>query len=421
MRILLLTVYFPPDTGSASHLFFELGLELVKNGHQVSVITSMPGYHAHGSLDRYRRKLWVRERTDGMDVLRVATLKMPRRLMVGRALWQFSSAMAFFIAERVFTSIDLVLVYSPPLPLGLTAWAIRKVRGTPFVINVQDLFPQSLIDLGLLKNRFAIWIFEALERFLYLKADAITVHSSGNREHVLRKMAKARSDGQRLEGKVQVIPNWVDTGFIRPGELHNQFRVEYGLSDSFVVSFAGVLGYSQDLDVVLEAAKRIENRNPNPNITWLIVGDGVEKPRLERKASEMGLSSVRFLPMQPRERYPLVLQASDVCLATLRSQVKTPVVPSKILSIMAAGRPVIAAMNLDGDAPKLISEARCGLCVPPEDPDALAEAVLLLYRDYRLREELGLNGRLYAEEHLSLQVCAKRYEALFKEVLNSRF
>jgi len=410
MKVLLLTAYFPPDTGSAAHLFYELGTALVERGHRVTVLTNMPGYHAQGPLDRYKGKRWIREEINGMEVMRTACLRFPRRFMIGRALWHFSGALAFLLAGLGLPKHDVALVYSPPLPLGLTAWGLRRLRGIPFVLNVQDLFPQSIIDLGLLRNRWIIWAFEQVERFVYARATHITVHSPGNRDHVVAK-------GTEPE-RVSIIPNWVDTRFIQPGPRTNSFRREHGLDDAFVVSFAGVLGYSQDLDVVLEAARLTQSATPNPQsaILFLIVGDGVEKPRLEAKAQQMGLCNVRFLPMQPRERYPAVLQASDVCLATLHSQVHTPVVPSKILSIMAAGRPVIAALNLDGDAPKLIAAAHCGLCVPPEDPQALADAVLRLYRDPSLRQELGRNGRRYAEEHLSLETCVARYEELLRRV-----
>jgi glycosyltransferase involved in cell wall biosynthesis len=417
MRILLLTAYFPPDTGSAAHLFYELGAELVRRGHQVTVITSMPGYHALGPLERYKGKRWLREKVEGMEVARVATPRMPRRLMVGRALWQFGGAVAFLAAGLCVSRHDVAMVYSPPLPLGLTALALRRLRSTPFVLNVQDLFPQSIVDLGLLRNRWLIRAFEAMERFLYAQADAITVHSEGNRRHV---QGKSEPGSAR---KVRVIPNWVDTEFIRPGERMNGFRQDHRLGDAFVVSFAGVLGYSQDLDVVLEAARILrssdaqnQGRKREGRILFLIVGDGVEKARLQAKAREMALDNVRFLPMQPWNRYPAVLQASDVCLATLHAEVRTPVVPSKILSIMAAGRPVVAAMNLDGDGPQLITDARCGLCVPPEDPQALAEAILQLYYNASLRDEFGRNGRRYAEEHLSLDRCAAQYEALLQQV-----
>ncbi|MGB9553635.1 MAG: glycosyltransferase family 4 protein, partial [bacterium] len=260
MNILLLTAYFPPDTGSASHLFYELGIALVERGHAVTVITGMPGYHALGPMERYKGKRWIREKVNGMDVVRVATPQLPRHLMVGRALWQFGAAAAFFLADLRAPRHDIAMVYSPPLPLGLTAWGLKRLRGIPFVLNVQDLFPQSIVDLGLLKNRWLIRVLEAMERFLYARADAITVHSEGNRQHVAGKMESGKGE------KVKVIPNWVDTDFIRPGERMNGFREEHGLDDAFVVSFAGVLGYSQDLDVVLEAARILKDGNPKSEI-----------------------------------------------------------------------------------------------------------------------------------------------------------
>jgi glycosyltransferase involved in cell wall biosynthesis len=427
MNILLLTAYFPPDTGSAAHFFYELGTALVERGHQVTVTTGMPGYHAQGSLERYKGKKWIMEKVEGMEVVRAATPQLPRHLMVGRALWQFSGAVAFFLASLRLAPHTVAMVYSPPLPLGLTAWGLRRLKGTPFILNVQDLFPQSIIDLGLLKNSWLIRLFEAMERFVYRQADAITVHSEGNRQHVTEKCRKGEGgEGERRRGigiKVEVIPNWVDTDFIRPGERMNGFRQEHGLADSFVISFAGVLGYSQDLDVVLEAA-RLVNHQPSSfarqPVTWLIMGDGVERTRLEEKVRSMRLCNVRFLPMQPREKYPELLSASDVCLVTLHEEVKTPVVPSKILSIMAAARPIVAAMDLEGDAPKLIAEAGCGICVPPGDARALAEAIMKLYLNRSLCQELGRNGRRYAEEHLSLETAVRKYEELFSNIIERR-
>ncbi|MBU1751889.1 MAG: glycosyltransferase family 4 protein, partial [Chloroflexi bacterium] len=174
------------------------------------------------------------------------------------------------------------------------------------------------------------------------------------------------------------MPNSVDTNWLRPGPRHNALRQELGLGDCFVVSFAGVMGHSQDLDVVLDAANVLRDHD---DIHFLLVGDGVEKECLVRKGEELGLRHVTWLPMQPRDRYPAVLQASDVGLVTLRSAVKTPVVPSKIPSLMAAGRPVVTALDLQGDAPRLIADAQAGLCLEPEQPQALADAILSLYRD----------------------------------------
>jgi len=405
MHILLLTAYFPPDVGSASHLFYELGKALVERGHDVAVVTGFPGYHAQGDLLQYQRKLWLNETIDGMEVARMTVPQLFRDTAVGRGFWQFNCAGSLFFRGLSLSKPDVVLIYSPPLPLGLSGWVFKKLHKVPFVLNVQDLVPQSLVDLGILRSQAVINFFESLECFIYHRADHITVHSKGNKVHVLSRGIKAED--------VTIIPNWVDTDLIRPGERLNSFRREHNLGDRFIVSFAGVLGYSQDLDIVLESAAMLLEYK---DILFLVVGDGVEKERLQRKAEERRLANVRFLPMQPRDRYPAVLQASDISLATLHKEVETPVVPSKILSIMASGRPVVAAMSLNGDAPRLIDDAGCGYCAQAEHANQLSDAILKLYRDPSLCQKLGANGRRYAVNRLSLQVCAERYEALFQRV-----
>ena len=402
MHILLLTAYFPPETGSASHLFYELGKTFVAQGHQVSVVTGFPAYHVQGDTQRYRGRKWMQEGLDGLNVYRIAVVQVARQTPVGRALWQFSAAASFFVAGLRVPSPDVALVYSPPLPLGLTAFAMRKVRGTPFVVNVQDLFPQSVIDLGILRNKALIHFFEGMERFVYKHADAITVHSAKNREHVVCKGGKV--------ARTFVVHNSVDVDFLQSGDKHNALCQRLGLCDKFVVSFAGVIGYSQDLDVVLEAAKILQ---AYPDVHFLLVGDGVEKERLVHKSREVELPNVTWLPMQPRDKYPEVLHMSDVGLATLHAEVRTPVVPSKIWSNMAAGVPVVAAMNLNGDAPALIEESGGGICVPPEQPKALAEAILSLYKNKELRRKLGVQGRKYVEKYLSPRVIAEKYENIF--------
>jgi glycosyltransferase involved in cell wall biosynthesis len=261
------------------------------------------------------------------------------------------------------------------------------------------------VDLGILKNKYLIKMFEIMERFVYRKANCITVHSEKNKLHVARRGGK----------RVIVMPNMVDTEFIKPMEKYNSFREEHGLGDKFVVSFAGTMGYSQDLDVVLECAKLLERYE---DILFLLVGDGVEKKRLETKAKKMKLGNVKFLPMQPKHRYPYVLAASDVSLVTLKKEVKTPVVPSKILSIMASGRPVVGCMNLNGDAPELIEEAQCGYCIEAENSEKLAEVILELYKDRKKLKEFGKNGREFAEKNLSKRVITEKYEKLFMELID---
>jgi glycosyltransferase involved in cell wall biosynthesis len=200
---------------------------------------------------------------------------------------------------------------------------------------------------------------------------------------------------------------------IKPGKRMNDFRKKYELGNKFIISFAGVVGHSQDLDIILESANLLGKYK---NILFLTVGEGPEKERLKRKSEEMRLENLKFLPMQPRKHYPLVLQASDICLVTLKKEVKTPVVPSKILSIMAAGRPIIACLNLKGDAPKVIRQANCGYVFPPGDFKGLSKAILKLSLSIETQRKLGYNGREYCQKNFSLNACIKKYKKLFEVI-----
>lgn len=407
MNILLLTNYFPPEIGSASHLFYDLSKSLVKKGYKVTVVTGFPRYHVSANIDNYEGKFYLSEVLEGICVIRLKTSFFPRSLPVFRGVDFIITSLVLFFGGLISGRHDAILVYSPPLPLALIAYCLSRLKGIPLLVNVQDLFPQSIIDLGLLKNRFLIYILEGLERFLYGRATYITVHSDGNREHVIKKGA--------CPDKVLVVPNWVDTETLRPAEKVNGFRKEHGLDSQFLVSFAGVMGYSQDLDTVIEAASLLRSYK---DILFVLIGDGVAREGLERKVKALGLNNVRFLPMQSRDKYPSILQASDVCLVTLWKKVATPVVPSKLLSIMACGRAVVGSLPLHGDAPRIIMESSCGLCIEPENPNKLARAVLHLYKNPAEVRAFGIKGRDYAVKHFSLETCTQKYEELFKEAVS---
>lgn len=403
MKWLMINAYFPPEIGSASFLFFELGKKLAEKGHEITVITGFPRYNVDPAKlpDKYRRGMYLKEHINGITVIRVRTFNLPRYIAIARGIDQFITAFLFFLGGLFFKprSFNLILVYSPPLPLGLTGLLLGKLKKIPLVFNIQDLFPQSAIDLGILNNKTLIAMFERLERFIYRQADLVTAHSEGNREHVLAKGIDPK--------KVVTVPNWIDTDTIKPGPKENTFRKEFCLDDKFVVSFAGVIGYSQDLDTVIETANY---HRESKNILFLIVGDGVEKERLQEKVKNLKLTNVMFLPMQPKDKYEMLIAASDVCLVNLHKEVKTPVVPSKLLSIMAAGRPVLASLPLQGDAPKIINESGCGICVGAGDASGLAKALSQLAADEQLRNTCGKKGREYAERNFSLGSCVTIYE-----------
>lgn len=411
MNVLLINNYFPPEIGAASHLFYYLGKELAKRGHKVYVLTGVPRYNV--SYEEYKHftknmdKI-THEVIDGMNVFRVKLPLVERSKKIRRGLEHFEIANKLLRAGKKILknkSIDVSLTYSPPLTLYKTAYRLGKQYDFPSILNVQDLFPQAAIDLGIMKSKAIISFFKRLEKRAYEKSDLITVHSETNAKYV-EKIVNSK--------KVLVFENWIDINLIKPGEKRNKFSEENNLFDKFIISFAGTLGYSQDVEVILNAAEITKNHD----IYYLIVGDGVKYEQLKSEKEKRNLKKIILLPSVPKEIYPFVLHTSDISLATLTKDVRTPVVPSKILSIMSAGIPVIATMNLDGDAPKLIEKAKAGYALPAGDAKGLAEKILELYNNPDLRKKLGKNGREYVEKNLSVQVAADKYEEIFKRVIN---
>jgi len=409
MKLLMISDYFPPEIGSASFLFYELGKELVKKGDKVAVVTGFPRYNIDREKreKKYKGKFIHREIVGGINVYRIRTFSLPRKINILRGIDQFLTAFLYFW-RALFIDFDCVLIYSPPLTLGLTGFFLRILKRKKTVLNIQDLFPQSVIDLGALKNKYLIKFFERLEKFVYLKNTYITVHSKGNEEHVL----KVCQGG----GRVAIIQNWVNTVEISPGPKDNPFSRQYNLIDKFVVSFAGVLGESQDLDIILDSAKLLHDYK---KIIFIIVGDGRKKQEIEIRKKEENIDNLLIIPMQPKDKYPLVLHSSDVGLVTLRSEVKSPVVPSKTLSIMAAGLPIIASMRLDGDTPEIIAKSKAGYCFEAGDTRGFTEGVLKIYQDNELRKELGQSARRFIEDNYSLNICSNMYRKIFNKLMKN--
>lgn len=404
MKVLLLTVAYPPMVNSAARLFSDLAQGLAREGHQVTVLTSVPDRYLAEQETRPSRRPYQREWRDGVRVHRVAGLPFARHIPLLRGLEHFVIAYAYLLVGLLLWRQQAVIVYSPPLPLGMTGYLLARLWRGRVIINVQDLYPQTAIDLGLLRNPLLVAASRWMERFLYRHADVITVHSTGNRDYVL-------AHGGRPD-RVEVVFNWVNLKDLRPGPKANKFRAVHRLGSAFVVSYAGVMGFAQGLEDVVAAARQLREY---PDILFLLVGDGVMRPELERQVTEQGLYNVRLLPTQPPSVYLQLLAASDVGLATLRGELATPVVPGKVQSIMAAGRPVLCSMNPRSDAVRLVEEAECGRCVPAGHPDKLAEAILTLYNDRALAEGMGRRGRAYAKAHFDPEHCIGQYERLLTQ------
>lgn len=403
MKILLLVISYPPVLNSAARLFSELAEGLAARGHQVTVLTTYPERY----LAKKGSQVIPKREKNKVEVHRLRNLRLPKQVPLLRGLEHVLYGLQYYMKGWRLGHHDVVIAYSPPLPFGATAVLLaRRWRGRA-VVNVQDLYPRSAVDLGLLKNRALISFGEWLERWVYQHAHGITVHSEGNRAHVV-------AHGGSPE-RTWVVPNWIDLEKYRPGSKENGFRRKYTPGASFVVSYAGVMGFAQGVGDILRAAAIVAKETSD--VIFLLAGEGVMLPKLKAMAADLGLKNVRFLPHLSEDEYIALLQASDVCLVTLHKELKTPVVPGKLPCIMGVGRPAICSTPPQSDARLIVEEAKCGLWVPAGSPEALAEAILTLNADPERADEMGNNGRRYAEQHFDREKCISRYEEIIAKVL----
>ena len=407
MRILLLSTYFQPDIASTGVLMTLLAEELARLGHQITVITSMPHYHTNCIWDEYRGRLIQHDQHGPIDVYRLY-LYVPddRGRFLGRILNYASFNTLSALMGVLVGQHDVVLVPSPPLTNGLSADLISRFRRIPFVYNVQDIWPGVVVRAGVMANPRAVAFFRRLERYIYRRSAALAVISEGFRRNLLEKGVPS--------DKIQVIPNFFDTDFVRPLSRRNGFSSTHGLDGKFVVLFAGNVGHSQGLETVLDTAQQLTDLE---DVLFLVVGNGAAKTRLQAYAQRLGLPNVRFLPFQAHETLPEMYASSDVCLVPLRKGFTNVSVPCKVFTIMASGRPMIASLDEGSDTWTLVEQAQCGLCVEPEDPQALAEAIRALHADPALRERLGRNGREHVVQHYTQQVVAKQYHELLTSLV----
>jgi len=397
MHILLIHQAFAAldEPGGTRH--HELARYLAQKGHKVTVIAS-PVSYLTGNGQQKR----VRKQVDdlGVTIIRSYTLPVLHRSFVWRIFGFLSFMVSSFVTGLFVRKVDLVWGTTPPIFQGPTAWLLARLKGVPFLLEVRDLWPAFAVAVGVLKNKTLIRLSEWLERFLYKHADLVMVNSPGYIEHV-----KAR--GAR---EVALIPNGADPAMFDPAEDGAAFRQAQGLEDRFVVLYAGAHGLSNDLDVVLDAAALLKD---NPAIRIVFLGDGKEKPRLQIRAAEMGLTNVLFLPPVPKSAMAEALAASDACLAILKPiELYKTTYPNKVFDYMAAGRPVILA--IDGVVRQVIEEAQAGISVTPGDPVSMAKAITDLASNPAKCRKMGKNGRLAIENKFSRIELAEKFTALLE-------
>jgi colanic acid biosynthesis glycosyl transferase WcaI len=407
MRLVVLCPHFDPDTAPTGRVISRIVTELAGAGHELHVVTSLPWYREHAVEPGWSGRLVRTESTAWGSVTRVHPFPGgDKRNLVQRAAGFVGfSVVAAVMGVRAggwFRRVDAVISMSPPLTLGLTGWFVKQCRRGPLVFNIQDVFPDAAVRTGAITNRRVIAVAEWLERLSYRSSDAVTVLSDDLADNVRAKMPSGRA------GAVHVIPNFVDTDEIRPADRATAYRRELGIGDEPVVMYAGNVGYSQSLDLMIAAARAI------PHVTFVVNGDGGARLHLEAQAS--GLPNLRFVGYQPLERLNEVLASGDVHVVPLRAGLGGVSVPSKTYSILAAGRPVLAAIDLDTEVPRIVQESGAGVCVPPDDPAAFIEALDGLLADPRRCQEMGERGRAWVDQAVSPAAVGSAYEALVRSL-----
>lgn len=408
MRILFVSQYFPPEPGAPAARVSELAAHWASRGHDVTVLTSMP-HHPTGVVPpEYRGRSLVEEDFRGVRVVRswvYATANKGRlRRGLGYASFAFSSTLYGHLFAR---SPDVLIATSPQLLCGLAGRAISSLRRVPFVFEVRDLWPESIVAVGALpEGHPAIKALTKVEEHLYRAAKRIVVVTDAFRDKLVARGFP--------ESTISVIKNGADLTRFVPTARETRLRAELGYNDKFVLAYVGTHGMAHGLDAVLNVAKNLKE---SPRFAFLFVGEGAERARLEQRARDEGLAHVRFLGALPRERMNEVYATADLCLVPLRkTELFTTVIPSKIFEIMAMQRPLL--LSVDGEARQIVEASSGGEFVPPEDVKQMTEAIVRLSGEEAKLAEMGRCGREYVTKEYDRAVLADRYLSILSDVAN---
>ena len=413
MHVLVLCPHFAPDSAPTGVVMTAIVDGLAEQGHRLHVVTALPWYEQHAVEARWRGRLVRHEQTSWGRISRVHPFPTDKRNVRARALgFAGFTGLASIQALLTRPRPDVVLAMSPPLPIGLAGLVVARARRAPFVFNIQDVFPDVAIELGLLTDRRVIKVASWAERFSYAHSDAVTVLSEDLRGNVEAKLARRR---KRPRTRVEVIPNFVDTTRIAPQPHENAYRREHRLDGKVVVMYAGNVGLSQSLELLIEAARSMQHRD---DVVFVINGGGSALAGLRAEAAEM--ANLVFVPYQPSDRLSDVLAAADIHVVPLKRGLAKASVPSKLYSVLAAGRPVLASVDPGTEVERTIVRAGAGICVPPDDAAHFIEALRSLVDAPRDRAAMGAAGRRFVEGWVSPQAVASQYDDLLRAVCATR-
>lgn len=401
MRLIVLCPHFAPDTAPTGVVMTRIVSELAARGHEIEVVTALPWYRSHAIEPGWGGRLVRRERTPWGRITRLHPFPGGDRRNLARRALGFAGfgALSVALGATMGRRADAVIAMSPPLTMGLTGWVVSwfGLRG-PLVFNIQDVFPDAAVRTGAMTNPRVIAAARWLERASYRVASAVTVLSDDLADNVRAKVPARRA------GRVVVIPNFVDTAAIEVGDRLTPYRRELGLGEGPVVVYAGNVGFSQSLELLVGAARAL------PEVQFLVNGAGSARSLLEQQAA--GVPNVHFGDHQPIERLGEVLATADLHVVPLRRGLGAVSVPSKTYSILAAGRPILASIDPGTEVARILDASGAGVCVEPDDQDAFTAALRTMLADPDRLVEMGAAGRRWVEGAMSPASVAEAYEQL---------
>ncbi len=406
MHILFLSHYFPPEVNAPASRTYEHCKQWVEDGHRVTVVTCAPNHPRGEVYEGYKNHLYSTEEIDGVKVVRLWTYVTANEGFLKRTINYVSYMIAVIMAVPFLERIDVVISTSPQFFNGLAGYFVSRLKRVPWILEIRDLWPESILAVGAITNKTVIRGLERLEMFAYRKADRIVPVTDAFASYMV---------GKGIDpGKIEVIKNGVDLSFYEVRAKDAALLSELGIEGKFIVSYFGTHGMAHHLETILEAAELLRDRD---DIVFLLVGDGAERKRIQQMRDDKNLDNVIMLGQQSKQKMPAMWAISDVSLVLLKKMdlFKT-VIPSKIFESMAMKKPIL--IGVEGESRQIIEEARAGLAIEPENSRELADAVLKLAASPQLCEELGNSGREYATANFDRRILARRYSDLITTMVN---
>ncbi len=408
-RILFLTHYFPPEGNAPASRVHEMCRRWVRAGHKVTVITCAPNHPSGKVYKGYHNWPLQRERIDGITVLRVWSFLAANKGKRRRGLNFISYMLTSMLLALFLRRPDVLIATSPQFFCGWAGVLVTALKRIPFILEIRDIWPESIRAVGATDRSWLIWLLERMEQQMYDSAHRIVTVGAGYREQLISRGVAA--------SKVEIVTNGVDRELFVSHAGDGAVRTQYGLGDSFVCAYVGTIGMAAGLEVALRAAKILRDKGRH-DIKLMLVGDGATRQELEQSARQQGLDNVIFTGRIEKKAVPELLAAVDACLVHLRRQeLFESVLPSKIFEAAGMERPII--LGVKGHAARLVQAAGCGICIEPENEQELVGAIERLADDRELGARLGQSGQQYVREHFDRDKLSEQYFRVIREAIDT--